>query len=118
LNLTAQFSNDEATRPCAPRGWLQFWGLPQSAIYGDYEAAEAVRRLYKVLDRMPEGERIAFASRFVQGMTVAEVADASGVSRATIERTLTRAEIRFVAGARRDAVLRRWLERSTLWSGR
>jgi RNA polymerase sigma-70 factor (ECF subfamily) len=77
-----------------------------------------VRRLYKVLDRMPDDERIAFASRFFEGRTTAEVAGASGASLATTTWTLTRAENRFVACARRDAVLRRWLERSTRWSER
>jgi RNA polymerase sigma-70 factor (ECF subfamily) len=112
----------EHLRHVRRRLWLQFWETDKvpalAAPAGDHEAADAVRRLYTVLGGMPDDERIAFAFRFVEEMDLSEVASACGVSLATIKRTLARAETRFVARARRDAVLRDWLERSRRWSDR
>jgi RNA polymerase sigma-70 factor (ECF subfamily) len=122
LTSIAVFVAREHLRHTRRRRWLQFWEtdkVPAPATPdGDHEAAHAVRRLYEVLEGMPDDERIAFAFRFVEQMELSEVASACGVSLATIKRTLARAETRFVARARRDALLRDWLEGSARWSRR
>jgi RNA polymerase sigma-70 factor (ECF subfamily) len=122
LTSIAVYVAREHLRHARRRRWLQFWDSEKvqgpSIPARDPDAADAVRRLYAVLDAMPDDERIAFAFRFVEGMELTEVASACGVSLATIKRTLARAETRFVARARRDALLREWLEGSERWSRR
>jgi RNA polymerase sigma-70 factor (ECF subfamily) len=122
LTSIAVFVAREHLRHARRRRWLLFWETDKvptpTAPPGDPEAADAVRRLYEVLEGMPDDERIAFAFRFVEQMELSEVASACGVSLATIKRTLTRAETRFVARARRDALLREWLDGSARWSDR
>ncbi len=122
LTSIAVFVAREHLRHARRRRWLQFWETDKvpvpAAPAGDHEAADAVRRLYEVLGGLPDDERIAFAFRFIEEMELSEVASACGVSLATIKRTLARAETRFAARARRDAVLRDWLEGSPRWSDR
>jgi RNA polymerase sigma-70 factor (ECF subfamily) len=108
----------EHVRARRRRGWLRLVEpsqLPEPAAEPPHDAAEAVRRLYGALAAMPVDERIAFALRFVDGMELTEVAAACEVSLATIKRTLARAEERFVAISRRDAVLRERLEGGGRW---
>jgi RNA polymerase sigma-70 factor (ECF subfamily) len=62
-----------------------------------------------VLDGLPERERTAFALRFVEGMSLPEVADAMELSLATTKRVLRAAEDRFRTRAARDARLRHHL---------
>ena len=82
----------------------------------DDEVLDAYRRTYLLLDRLPADERIAFALRYIEGMELAQVAVVCDVSLATIKRRLGRAEQRFTAGARGDAVLCRWLEAGGRWA--
>jgi RNA polymerase sigma-70 factor (ECF subfamily) len=102
------------------RRWLHFWEpatLPEVVAPGiDDEILDAYRRTYALLDRLPADERIAFALRYIEGMELAQVAVVCDVSLATIKRRLTRAEQRFAAGARGDAVLRRWMEEGGRWT--
>jgi len=80
------------------------------------EHHEAIRALYRVLDRMPADERIVWALRFVDGMDLYEVADACKISRATVSRRLKRAEELFVEHARAYEVLAEWVERGSRWT--
>jgi RNA polymerase sigma-70 factor (ECF subfamily) len=122
LTSISVFVAREHLRQARRRRWLQFWEtdkeVPAPARTEKHEAADAVRRLYAVLEGMPDDERIAFAFRFIEEMELTEVATACGVSLATIKRTLARAETRFVARARRDALLREWLEGGGRWGDR
>ena len=70
----------------------------------------------ELLDRLPVEERVAFTLRYIEEMSLEEVAEASGVSLATVKRKLSRAEARFLAAARADATLRTWLERGDRWT--
>jgi RNA polymerase sigma-70 factor (ECF subfamily) len=63
-----------------------------------------------VLERLPADERVAFALRFIDSMELTQVADACGVSLATIKRRLSRAQQTFQRLAAEHAVLREWLE--------
>ncbi len=80
------------------------------------EVSEALRRTYQALKQLPPDERIAFALRFIDGMELTEVAQASGVSLATIKRRLTKAQRRFVDVAKRDPSLQEWLIRGARWT--
>lgn len=80
------------------------------------EHAEALERTYAALAELPREERIAFSLRIIEGMKLTEVAEACGVSLATIKRRLRRAEARFVDLARQDPVLVEWLEGGRRWS--
>ncbi len=81
----------------------------------DTEAREALRVMYEILELMPTDERIAFSLRFIEGMQLREVADACGVSLATIKRRLTRAQNTFVPMAKNNSLLEVWLRRGERW---
>lgn len=72
------------------------------------DVTEAVRATYRVLDRLPTDERIAFALRFIESMQLAEVARACGVSLATIKRRLSRAQKRFLELSEQEPSLVEW----------
>jgi RNA polymerase sigma-70 factor, ECF subfamily len=82
----------------------------------DPEVREAMRAMYQVMERLPADERIAFTLRFVNGMELAEVAEACQVSLATIKRRLARAEKRFLLFARRHQALLPWIQEGSRWS--
>jgi RNA polymerase sigma-70 factor (ECF subfamily) len=90
--------------------------VPEPAGEVDEDTAEALARTYRVLDRLPADERVAFTLRFIDEMELTEVADACAVSLATIKRRLARAQERFVALARRDEVLCSWLAEGDRWT--
>ncbi|WP_437296456.1 RNA polymerase sigma factor [Sorangium sp. So ce426] len=101
------------------RSWLRFlpWHeLPDvEAPTPSGEVTEALRATYAVLNELPVDERIPFALRFIGGMELVEVADACGVSLATIKRRLARAESRFTALAREHPALSDWIEGGARW---
>jgi RNA polymerase sigma-70 factor, ECF subfamily len=77
---------------------------------------EALAATYRVLDRLPPPERVAFALRFIEGMQLGEVADACGVSLATAKRRLQRAERRFMSLTRQHSVLAEWVVKGGRWN--
>ena len=102
------------------RRWLLFWApsdVPDLTAPGvSPELAEAYRRTYALLDRLPAEERVAFALRYIEGLELNQVAEMCDVSLATIKRRLAKAEKRFAAAAQRDNVLREWLEEGGRWT--
>ena len=76
---------------------------------------EALAATYQVLDRLPTPERIVFALRFIEGMQLAELSEACGISLATGKRRLARAEQRFLGLARRHPVLAEWVVKGGRW---
>ncbi len=98
--------------------WIFFWrdeDLPDVPHEVDLAGRDALRRTYAALDQLPANERIAFVLRHIEEMPLDDVADACDVSLATIKRRLNAAEQRFAAMARRDPVLRSWLEEGRRW---
>ena len=93
LSSIAVFVAREAIRRKRRRRWLVFLppeqpaDLPASAA--SFEARNALRVFYEVLDGFAAEERIAFTLRFVEGMELTEVAEACQVSLATIKRRLS-----------------------------
>jgi RNA polymerase sigma-70 factor (ECF subfamily) len=77
--------------------------------HADFEASEALVATYRLLSSLGADERIAFALRFIDGMELGDVADACGVSLATIKRRIARAQERFIALARREPALVDWI---------
>lgn len=60
----------------------------------DAESRYALRRLYAMLDRLSTRERLVLVLRHVEGMTLEEIAEAMGLSLATVKRGLRRASLR------------------------
>ncbi len=97
--------------------WLAVFHPAEEAVtIPAHEPRAALHRVYELLDRLPVEERVAFTLRYIEEMSLEEVAEASGVSLATVKRKLSRAEARFLAAARADATLRTWLERGDRWT--
>jgi RNA polymerase sigma-70 factor (ECF subfamily) len=93
-----------------------FYNAPElPAVKIDHEIREALECTYEILDKLPADERIAFALRFMEGMDLSEIADASRVSLATVKRRLSRAQKKFLAKACQHVVLQEWIERGRRW---
>lgn len=113
ITRVAVFTARGWIRRRARKRWLRFFApeeLPEPEVNEPHEEREALQRTYRVLDKLPADERIAFALRVIDGMPAADVAAACGVSLATIKRRTRRARDRFTTLARRDPLLRRYLE--------
>lgn len=119
LTSVAVFTARGAIRYRSRRRWLGFRApeeMPEATgSLGDPEAADALRRTYAILASLPADQRIPFSLRVLDDMPLQEVADACGVSLATVKRQLARAEHGFVRQARLDPVLKSWVERHPRW---
>ncbi len=95
LAQVAVFTARTVIRRRKRRRWLSYlvpWELPETAAPPvDHGERQLASRLYEALDQLPADERIAFALRFLEDMTVAEAAEAAGCSPATLKRRLVRA---------------------------
>ena len=80
------------------------------------DARWALREIYRILATLPANDRLAFALRIIEGLTLPDAAEACQVSLATFKRRLARAEQRFLAVARTRPELLPWLEKGTRWS--
>lgn len=89
---------------------------PEPSCETDMGSREALRRVYAALSQLPADERVAFALRRIDEMPLEDVAAACDCSLATIKRRLVRAEQRFSAIARRDPVLKSWMDEGERWT--
>lgn len=90
--------------------WLRFWPFDAPELEVETEAPDdvtlsALRATYRVLDRLPTDLRLVFTLRFVEEMELTEIADATGVSLATVKRHLQKAQQRFAALAKTEPSL-------------
>jgi len=69
------------------------------------EAREAVLRYYRKLDLLGAKDRSIFVARTIEGLTLAEVAAAHGLSVSTTQRRLSRATKKVALLVRRDPML-------------
>ena len=76
----------------------------------------ALGEVYAVLNAMPVNERMAFVLRFVDDMSLPDVAEACGTSLATLKCRLARAEQQFLQAARDPPAIEAWLEKGARWS--
>jgi RNA polymerase sigma-70 factor (ECF subfamily) len=120
LSGIAVFSARAMIRRRARRKWLSLFS-PQRVSSTEQappssEARRALLEVYEVLNRLPLDERMAFALRIIDGMTLPDAAEACGVSLATFKRRLGRAERAFVAAASLRPTLQPWLTGGTNWT--
>ena len=119
LTSVAVFTARGAIRYRTRRRWLGYRDPEQmpdvAGNLGDPEASDALRRTYAILNQMPADQRIPFSLRVIDGMPLNEVAEATGVSLATVKRRLARAEYTFVRHAQRDPILCTWVDRHPRW---
>ncbi len=115
LSIVAVYTARGIIRRRKARRWLRFWApedLPEPPAVGpNAEESWAVSRVYVVLDGMPADQRIAFSLRYIEGMSLHEVAETAGCSLATIKRRLTRAQTAFLEASRKDPLLATWAEK-------
>jgi RNA polymerase sigma-70 factor (ECF subfamily) len=116
----AVLTGRECIRRRARRRWLSFFAdeeVPEvEGASPNQDTLRAVAATYAALDKLGADERIVFALRVIDGMELAEIAAACGVSLNTIKRRLVRAEKRFVALARQDPWLESWIKGGSRWS--
>ena len=74
----------------------------------DIEGRAAIARYYALLERLGKSERSIFVSRTIEQLTLAEVAEAHGVSISTAQRRLARATKRIAALVRNEPALMRF----------
>lgn len=82
----------------------------QSDPADNQHAREAMRRIYAILDGMKPEPRLAFTLRYIEGLSILEVAAALEVSTATAKRRLSQAGERMRLAMQRDPVLAPYLE--------
>ena len=101
-----------ALRKKRVRRWLHLsedGTVPEVASHDtDPRTREALRRLYLILDDLPDRERLAFVLRHAEGHELTETASALGVSLATVKRMLQRAEAHVQTRAKDDDLLGDW----------
>jgi RNA polymerase sigma-70 factor (ECF subfamily) len=68
----------------------------------DLDARDALKRLYRIVNCLSSDDRTAFMLRFMERLSVAEVARALGLSLATTKRRLSHAWKRVVVHAQHD----------------
>lgn len=81
------------------RAWLSFHKPETLVELGagtlDVEGRDLLRRFYGLLDRLSAEDRLVFALRHLESMTVEEVAEAMDLSVSTVKRRLTHGMKRF-----------------------
>ncbi len=95
------------------RRWMSLFSpaeLPEKPPAFACDAAEeAVETVYALLDELSVESRITFTLRYMQDMSLEDLASASGVSLATAKRRLARAKKQFIALATVHPALKEWL---------
>ncbi len=95
------------------REWLHFLrpaDLPEmEAPSVDEDDRLALMCAYQLLEKLGAESRIAFVLRYIEEMPLADVAEACGVSLATIKRRLSRARRQFYVLAKKEPELARWV---------
>ena len=120
LSSIAVFSARALIRRRSRRRWLNSFlrqhSMSEEQNVPNSEARFALQEVYELLDRLPVDQRLAFALRFIDGMTLQDAAGACGVSLSTFKRRLARAERAFVRAAERRPRLQPWLKAGTRWN--
>jgi len=96
------------------RAWLVFRRPEAFVDLGgetvNMEARDLLRRFYALLDRLPAKDRLVFALRHLESMTVEEVAASMELSESTVKRTLAHATDRLSRWVESDLGLAGFLE--------
>ncbi|MDX2053157.1 MAG: RNA polymerase sigma factor [Polyangiaceae bacterium] len=91
-------------------GFLSTEEVPVPAAEPSQQVSVALRTAFKVLEKLPTDERIAFSLRYIEGLSLKEVAEACGAPEATTKHRITRAQQRFFKYAKREPLLGDWLK--------
>jgi RNA polymerase sigma-70 factor (ECF subfamily) len=84
--------------------------LPERPSAGaDLDGRQVLHRFYRVLDSLAADDRTAYTLRHLEGLSLTEIAAATGVSIATVKRRITRAVVAVAAGAERDPLLAEYM---------
>jgi RNA polymerase sigma-70 factor (ECF subfamily) len=112
IRVTVRVVADELRRRKL-RGWLRLTRDGDLSVHTAEVAAadaicEVVQRFYSLLDKLGATDRICFVLRHIEQMDLGGMADAVGVSLATVKRRLRRAEERVGRLIERDPVLAKY----------
>lgn len=111
VGITVRVARSELRRRRFRR-WLSLTddgAIPDIAAPTSEAARDALRRLYALLDRVADDERLAFVLRHFEGFELTEVAAGLGVSLATAKRRVARVTAHVHAQISRDPVLAAYL---------
>jgi len=92
--------------------WLRFFPpeeVPETAVLPDTDLGEVLRDVFAILRALPADERIALVLHRVEGLSLEEAAQMSGMSLSTFRRRLERGESKFFARAERKPAVAEWL---------
>src|SRR3569833_3905850 len=98
------------------RAWLSFHrpevlvDLGAGTLDLDIEGRDVLRRFYALLDRLSAEDRLVFALRHLESMTVEEVAETMGLSVSTVKRRLAHGMKRFDRFLEREPELARLMD--------
>jgi RNA polymerase sigma-70 factor, ECF subfamily len=112
MTVTAFTASQERRRRWRQPGqrWQPLLTCPDQLVSDQHiESREALRRFFRILDRINAQDRAAFALRFIEGMPIESVATALDVSVATAKRRVSRAWSRVAFLAARDTALVEYL---------
>jgi RNA polymerase sigma-70 factor, ECF subfamily len=85
--------------------------VPERAVpAADYVSRQLLRRFYGILDGLRARDRIVFALRQIEGLTIEEVAETMDLSLATVKRSFASATARVSLAVGRDRELAAGLE--------
>jgi RNA polymerase sigma factor (sigma-70 family) len=76
----------------------------------DLDAREAMRRFYRILDRVGAQDRSLYVARFLEKMEIEEIAEAHGLSFGTAKRRVAKAVARVGLQVGRDPLLAAYLD--------
>lgn len=116
IGITLHVATSELRRRRARR-WLLLSDdgvVPDREPFADgqrLQARDALRRLYRVLDRVSTRVRLVFVLRYVEGIELAELSAVLGCSLATTKRRVADAAQRVYRLAEKDPVLAPYLPR-------
>jgi RNA polymerase sigma-70 factor (ECF subfamily) len=110
VSTTLFVAKTEIRRRCSKRrGFSSYESLAlagdSETEIGDIDAREGLLRLCRLLNRLNARDRSAFVLRFIEMMTLTEVASALRISLATAKRCLARSAARLALLAERDPFL-------------
>jgi RNA polymerase sigma-70 factor, ECF subfamily len=86
--------------------WLSFHPpehlVEPSFATSDVESRDLLRRFYVLLDRLAPRDRLAFSLKYLESMTIEEIASTMELSNSTVKRSLSRASTRLSGWLRAD----------------
>lgn len=112
ISITVLTTRSELRRLWVRR-WIRLSGkadpIDKAVVHLDTDAREALGRFYGVLDRVNAQDRTLFVLRFMEGLSLLEVAAAAKLSLATTKRRLARVWSKIRLLVERDPILAEYI---------